>query len=101
MQFAHRFVEKTGKYKKSREIAQVHRACQDIARPNCNDQQDAQRPKQIHRGAIDRPNLHHHQSRVPQSVARSVEARMLFALAHKTFDLADAGKVVVQKRVHV
>ena len=96
MQFAHWFEEKRGKYKKGREIAQVHRAGQDIVRPNCYDQQNAQRPEQIHRWVINRPNLHHHQSRVPQSIARCVEASVLFALAHETLDLANAGQVVVQ-----
>ena len=70
---------------------------ENIARPNRDDQQNAERTEQIHRRVINRPDSHHYERSAPQFVAHFVEARVLFALAHETLDLANARKIVVQE----
>ena len=100
MQFAHRLVEKTGQQKEGAEIAQLNRLGQNILCSYRYHQENAEGAEQIHRGVVDCPYFHHHESGAPQSVTRSVKANVFLALAHKALDLTNAGKVVVQQRIH-
>ncbi len=60
----------------------------------------ADRFEHRHRRAVHRPHPHHHQCRAAQLIAHPIEPRVLFLFAHEAFDLANAGKIVVQERVH-
>src|SRR2546429_981244 len=100
MQFAHRFVEKTGQQKKGAKIAQLDRLGENILRSNRNDQQDAERTEQVHRRVVKRPDSHHHESSASQLVAHFVETSVLFAFTHETLNLPNAREIIVQKGVH-
>src|SRR5213593_4035049 len=46
------------------------------------------------------PYSHDDEAGTPQLVALLVEAAIFLRLAYKTFDLTNAGEIVVQKRIH-
>src|SRR5215471_13694812 len=46
------------------------------------------------------PHTHDDEAGTPQLVALFVEAAIFLRLAYETFDLTNAGKIVVQERIH-
>jgi hypothetical protein len=63
--------------------------------------QRANRFKQRHRRAVNRPYPHHDECGATQLIAYPVKPRVLFVLAYETLDLPDARQIIVQQGVHV
>ena len=101
MQPADWIVKKCGQHKKSDQIADLHCAHQNGVAAKPQHQYRSDRLKHRHRRRVNGPGSHHHQRGAPQLIAHPIETRMFLALARETFDLANAGKIIVQQRVDV
>ena len=97
MQFADGFIEKPGKNEECADVAERHRSGKDRVRSHRGRGEHAERTEQIHRRAVDSPDPHYDEGRAAQFLACAIETPVFFPFAHEAFDLANAGKVVVQK----
>ena len=100
MQLVDRFVQESGEHQEREQIAWLHAAGQHHPRAEPNRDDNPERADQDHRGVIKSPDPHHDERRVTELVADRIEPAVLLALADVTLDLANAGQVVVQERVH-
>ena len=100
MQFINRFIQKSREHKKADEVTRLHDAAQHCSRAHPKGKYNSDRTDEIHRWVINRPDPHHDERRLTELVADRIESAVLFALAHETLDLPDAGEVVVEERVH-
>ena len=100
MQPADRLVQETGQDQKCEQIPLGMVAGEHHPRADPNRHDDPERADEDHRRMIKRPDPHHDEGCLAKLVAHGIEAPMLLALAHVTFDLPNAGQVIMQERVH-
>ena len=93
-------VEKSGKQQESGEVSDAHFVAQDGLRTEGDDEGRAEGGEQGHRGVVDRPDAHDHERGLLKGAAERVEAAVFLVLADVGLDLADAGQIVVEQRVH-
>ena len=100
MQPARRIVQECRQHEEGDQVAKLQGAGEHGVTPEREYNYRTARFEYRHRRAVQRPYPHHHEGGVTQLVAYPIKARMFLPFAHETFDLTNAGKVIVQQRVH-
>ena len=100
MEAADGFVEEREVEEELHQLADGHLACEDLRAAEPEDEADAERGGEGHRGRVDGPRAHHGERALAEVFGAGTEAGVLVALATEGFDLADALKVVHEQGVH-
>ncbi len=100
VQAADGFVKKTGQDDESCEFAELHRAAENGTSAESQHENQTGGGEEIHRRRIERPRPHNDQSRLTKLLADGVEMSVFLVFPDVSFDLANAGQVVVQEGIH-
>jgi len=100
VQLPDRLIKISGRQQDRTEITQLHRTGENGTRSDKDRENDAKRADQIHLWIVSRPNFHYDQGGASKFIADSVESLMFLFFARKTANLPNAGKIIVQQRVH-